>query len=388
MAQRHVKEGLVELELPEDARLDLKKGPQRAGGRMVFYNPAARTSRDLTVAVLRTLEPPDGGWRVLDGLCGSGVRGLRVAREVEHVREVVLNDGDEKAADLARSQALRLGLENVKVTSRSLDEALADSSTRFEFIDIDPYGSPARFLTAAASRASRPGYVAVTATDVAALCGVFPGACIRRYGAAPLRNEWMKETAARILLGAAARRAGAAERAVEPVATLSTDHYIRLIYRVLKGRRFADLSARSLGFLKLDKAGLKAPQSIPFGRLQEEGNVLEGPGPIAGPLWLGDLHDAALLARVKPPEWIADNRALAHFLAVAPGESALPPFHYKLDEVARRLLGSPPSTARAVEALKSAGFAAAPTHFDRKAVKSDASPSELLEALRPFVPRA
>src|SRR6266699_2839711 len=104
MASRRVTEGLVELELPEDPRLDLERGPQRAGGSMVFYNPAAKASRDLTVVVLRALPPPAEGWRVLDGLCGSGVRGLRVAREVDAVAEVVLNDGDARAAALAGAQ--------------------------------------------------------------------------------------------------------------------------------------------------------------------------------------------------------------------------------------------------------------------------------------------
>lgn len=387
MAVRRVSEGLVELELPEDPRLDLQKGPQRAGSQMVFYNPAAKTSRDLTIAVLRALEPPKNGWRILDGLCGSGVRGLRLAREVEHVVEVVLNDGDEGAAALARAQAQRLGAGAVKVTCRSLEEALADSSARFDLIDIDPYGSPARFLTAAAGRASRPGYIAVTATDVAALCGVFPGACLRRYGAAPLRNEWMKETAARILLGAAARKAGAVDRALEPVATLSTDHYIRLIYRVSKGKQAADVSAQSLGFLKVDATGRKAPQKVPLARLHEGEEVLALQGPLAGPMWLGALHDSEVLARVKLPEWLADNRGLAHFLKVAPGESALPPFHYSLDEAARRLRGSPPTTVAALEALKGQGFEGVPTHFDRKAVKTDASPAELLDALRPLVGR-
>ncbi len=381
MSLRRVKEGLVELELPDDPRLDRVKGPQRAGASMVFYNPAARTSRDLTVTVLRALEAPKGGWRVLDGLCGSGVRGLRVALEVDGVGEVVLNDGDPEAAALAQAQVDRLKVASARVTNRSLEEALADRSRRFEFIDIDPFGSPARFLTAAAGRAGRPGYVAATATDVAALCGVFPGACVRRYGAAPLRNEWMKETAARILLGAAARKAGAVERAVEAVATLCAEHYVRVLYRVSKGRQAADRTADHLGFLKVDPSGKQSPRSVPFAALAKDGSLLSGPGPVVGPLWLGPLHDAEVLARATLPEWILNNTALSRFLAVAPAESAMPPWHYDLDEAARKLKGSPPPTGRAVESLEARGFTASRTHFSAKAVKTNASPAEFVEVV-------
>jgi tRNA (guanine26-N2/guanine27-N2)-dimethyltransferase len=381
---RRVKEGLVELELKEDARLDLARGPQTAGASMVFYNPAAKTSRDLTVVVLRALPVPKGGWRALDGLCGSGVRGLRVALEVERVTELTLNDGDPEAAALAASQAERNGVRFARVTNRSLEEALADSTSRYDFIDIDPYGSPVRHLTAAAGRASRPGYVAATATDVAALCGVFPSACVRRYGAAPLRNEWMKETACRILLGAAARKAGAVDRAIEPVATLCTDHYIRILYRVAKGRQAADRAAAQVGFLKLDAQGRESPQTVPLASLPRDEPVLARPGALAGPMWLGPLHEQETLARATLPPWILDNAPLARFLEVAPAEANMPPYHFMLDEAARKLRRSPPPTQTAIDALLSLGFKATRTHFNRKAVKTTASPAELLEALAPL----
>jgi tRNA (guanine26-N2/guanine27-N2)-dimethyltransferase len=384
---RRVKEGLVELELPEDARLDREKGPQRAGAKMVFYNPAARLTRDLTVAVMRALPVPEGGWRVLDGLCGSGVRGLRIALEVERVSEVVLNDGDPEAAALALRQAERLRVAGVRATARSLDEALADRASRFDFIDIDPYGSPARFFTGAATRTSTGGVVAATATDVAALCGVYPDACVRRYGAAPLHNEWMKETAARILLGAAARKAGAAERAIEPLATLAAEHFIRVIFRVLKGKAAGDRAAGHLGFLKVDPAGKAAPRAVPFAPLMKDPEALAGFGPVAGPLWIGPLHDPALLARVDLPPWLEGSGALARFLREAPGEALLPPWHFDLDRAASALHGSPPPTLRAVEALQEAGFQAAPTHFSPKAVKTTASPAQLGEVLRGLVPK-
>ena len=388
MQVRRVQEGLVELELPEDPRLDRVKGPQRAGAQMVFYNPAAKMSRDLTVVVMRAMPAPEGGWRVLDGLTGSGVRGLRVAAEVEHVREVVLNDGEAAATALAQAQVDRLGVKNARVMNRSLDEALADRELRFDLIDIDPYGSPVRFLGGASSRAATDGIIAATATDVAALCGVYAGACIRRYGAAPLHNEWMKETGARILLGAAARKAGAGERFIEPVATMVAEHYIRIMYRVVKGKRVGDRAQEHLGFVKVPADPSRAPQAVPFQRLLKDPEALAGTGPVAGPLWIGPLHDAAVIGRVEVPPWMGKSTALHKFLKFAVEESAMPPWHFDLDIAASKLGGSPPPTRRAVDALKEAGFAASATHFSSKGVKTNASRAELGQVLRGLVARS
>jgi len=381
VAVRLVKEGLVELELPEDPRLDRKKGPQRKGGGAVFYNPAARVSRDLTIVVLRASAAPPGGWSVLDGLCGSGVRGLRVLKEVDAVSEVVLNDGDPAAAELARHQAARVGDVRLKVTNRSLDEALADAGTRFSFIDLDPYGSPVRYFTGAALRCARPGAIAATATDVAALCGVFPAACVRRYGSLPLRNEWMKETAARILLGAAARKAFAVDRAIEPVATMCTEHFVRLIYRIVKGKLAADKAGAHLGFLKPDPEGKERPRVVPLRSLMDDGELMAGKGPAAGPLWTGPLHDAELMGRTVLPEWIPGGEPLGRFLATAAGEADMPPYFFSLDAAAKKLRASPPTTAKAVEELQRRGFKAARTHFDTKGVKTSASPADFLDAV-------
>ncbi len=379
MGTRTLKEGRVELELPDDERLSVSRGPQRAGGGMVFYNPAARDSRDFTVVLLSALDAPQGGWRVLDGLAGSGVRGLRVALEVGGVASVVLNDGDAGACSLAAAQAARNGAEHVTVSNRSLESVLADGEPRFDFIDIDPYGSPLVFFPRAAQRLGRGGYLATTATDMAALCGVYPLACLRRYGAVPLRNEWMKETAARILLGAIARASASADRSVEPVATFSSQHYVRLFLQVRKGAQGAGRVARRVGFLAVDPAGDRPPQRVDFAALEAGAEV--PPGRLVGPLWLADLHDRRVLERARVPDWVAPKSAVRRLLRDGPGEVGLPPWFFALDHAARRLKGSPPPTGVAVEALREQGFAAGRTHMDPKAVKTDASPADFHRVL-------
>ena len=54
-------------------------------------------------------------------------------------------------------------------------------SAGFDYIEIDPFGSPTDFLESSIVRLSRRGILAVTATDTAPLCGTYPNTCKRKY---------------------------------------------------------------------------------------------------------------------------------------------------------------------------------------------------------------
>ena len=73
-------------------------------------------------------------------------------------------------------------------------------SSGFDYIDIDPFGSPNFLLDSSVKRISRGGILAVTATDTSALAGSYPDACRRKYWAEPLRSEMMHEAGLRILI--------------------------------------------------------------------------------------------------------------------------------------------------------------------------------------------
>jgi len=49
--------------------------------------------------------------------------------------------------------------------------------------------------------------VVATATDIASLCGTCPAPTLRNYAARVARTDFVKETAARIVIGALARSA-------------------------------------------------------------------------------------------------------------------------------------------------------------------------------------
>ena len=48
----------------------------------VFYNPAMKTNRDVAVAAIACFSKNDPQYSYLDALSASGIRGLRIAKEV------------------------------------------------------------------------------------------------------------------------------------------------------------------------------------------------------------------------------------------------------------------------------------------------------------------
>jgi tRNA (guanine26-N2/guanine27-N2)-dimethyltransferase len=169
-------------------------------------------------------------------MCASGVRGLRY-KSVLPDSEVMLNDLSENSVNLARKNAEENKLD-VKIENRDIHKFLGDYL--FNFIDIDPFGSPVFFLDSAARSLKNQGYVAITATDTAALCGTSPNACLRKYGIRSLRNDFMKELGLRIMITSAIKTFSKYDMAFTPIFSYSRRHYFRAIGQVKRGAQRTD----------------------------------------------------------------------------------------------------------------------------------------------------
>ncbi|MDD1739770.1 MAG: tRNA (guanine(10)-N(2))-dimethyltransferase, partial [Methanothrix sp.] len=119
-----------------------------------FYNPRMILNRDINVAMVRSL----GISEYLDALAASGIRGMRVAKEAQ-VEAVSLNDISQEARQLMERNLARNAL-NARVTCQNANVLLHER--HFQAVDLDPFGSPSSYLSAA-SRSARE-YLFITAT--------------------------------------------------------------------------------------------------------------------------------------------------------------------------------------------------------------------------------
>src|SRR4030043_639061 len=117
----------------------------------------------------------------------------------------MISDINERAVKLAKRNVHLNGLnERVTVQHKDVNCLLSCHGAprkRFDVVDVDPFGSPVPYLDSAIRALRNNSLLAVTATDMAPLCGVHTKACLRKYGGKPLRTENCQEQAGRFLAG-------------------------------------------------------------------------------------------------------------------------------------------------------------------------------------------
>lgn len=347
----------------------------------VFYNPVMELNRDVAVLALQAYQRTvKKDISVCEPLTGCGVRGIRFATEVKGIRKVVVNDINPKAAKLAKLNAERNKLaERVSVMNEDANLLLsryAAPRKRFDFIDVDPFGSPASHLDSALRALRDGGLLALTATDMAPLCGVHPKACVRKYGGKPLRTGYCHELAVRLLAGCLTMTAAKHDIGVEVVFSHSTDHYIRAYAVVHHGARQADDSVRKMGYILhcftcLHREASKGMFSPWKRECAECGSKLNA----AGPLWLGKIFDeefCALMEGEVAGRNLGQEKRIRRLLFLAKNEAEAPVTYYAIDKVCDKLNLRIPPLTKTMDELRAAGFQAVPTHFNSRGIRTDA----------------
>ncbi len=334
-----------------------------------FYNPKMKLNRDIGVAMTRVL----GITSYLDALSASGIRGLRVAREAG-VERATLNDVSPRACDLIVKNMAQNGLTNCEALCCNANVLM--HQRHFQAVDLDPFGSPSQFLTAGARSAL--SYLFITATDTAPLCGAHLKSGIRKYMARPLRTDYHKEMGARILLGLACRELARLDKAMEPMLTHATDHYVRTYLRVIRGAKNADECLEEMGYVEHcmacgSFAAMKEPSPAGICSHCGEKTVL------AGPLWLGRIQEAEVILRARSN---LEGSSRAEKLLKTCASEVDVPFYYDHHSICERLGITPGKIDNVVEHIRAQGWSASRTHFSGIGIKTDAPLWAVEEASR------
>ncbi len=339
----------------------------------VFYNPRMKLNRDICCSVVRALKRDVV---FLDLLSGSGAKGIRVAHETG--QSVHLNDASEDAVALIEKNARLNGLDNVTVSNENANLLLQKRYGSFDFIDIDPFGTPVQFLDNSLMAVDKHGVLGITATDTAPLCGVYPAACFRKYGARPLRSEFCHEVGLRLLVGYAARTAAKYSYGIRCLLSHSTEHYFRVYLKVFKGKKKADASLEELGYVYYCRKCLE--HEYGRGYLPELRSCgCDGRYEVAGPLWLGRIQDAAFCKGVVRMSWYLTDPGTERLLEMISEEIDIP-FYYDIHRVCRILRTSAIPTDEVIRALEDEGYRATRTHFSKTGIKTDA-PGEVVKGV-------
>ncbi|MDR2698622.1 MAG: N2,N2-dimethylguanosine tRNA methyltransferase, partial [Candidatus Methanoplasma sp.] len=160
----------------------------------VFFNEQMAFGRDVTVMFLRALQK--NSITAADAMSATGARAVRIANEVPDT-VVTANDADPKAVPFIEHNISLNSLSNCAPSNRDLHVLFSESS--FDYVDIDPFGTPMPFIQSAIRGCRKKGIIAITATDTAPLAGAQAGKCRRRYQSEPIRGYMCHEGGLRIL---------------------------------------------------------------------------------------------------------------------------------------------------------------------------------------------
>lgn len=345
----------------------------------IFFNPAASLNRDITVAITSA----DGGSTFCDSMAGVGARGLRVASEVKDIAEVSLVDFNGGALAAARRASVlnrvRRKCEFTESETSSYLFSRLGRDQRFDYVDIDPFGSPIRQIQAALSATSEGGILSLTATDTAVLSGVHRVTCQRRYWSFPLNNHFNHETGIRILVGVTARLGASFDIGIEPVAAHSTKHYVRVFLRVEPGASKADFALTNLGSTTwCPSCGETRTMSTPESRCSQCGMRTK----VAGPLWVGNLAQEEIIQKARKEASARGYRDAEEILESLIGVNRFPPWSFSIERICSVLkVPSVPESA-VYRYLLGSGRRVMRTPFEKAGLKTDARFSEVVEAVK------
>ncbi len=399
-----------------------------------FYNPVMEYNRDINIMLFLNLG--DNLAECLDGLAGTGVRGIRICNEVDGDFNFLINDRKKTSIELIKKNIDLNGLKNAACENKNLNVLL--NERRFDYIDIDPFGSPIPFVDSALQSIKNNGILAVTATDTAALNGSSPKVSFRRYGVTNSKTPCIHEIGLRVLIGFLAVRAASFGFGIKPILSDAHAHYYSIYVRVMRGAKNRDETLEKTGFLLLNKGkrrvvkkqvlkNLSCPScfrmrnEVPSaGRIQRirqggqlfpshestkarnfdrerfEEMLIKSEFPIEiknynnfgcsekviGRLWTGNLWDYEILKKFMLPEWVKNYKTLEKNLTLWLMEAKAPPFFYESHSFGKNLKTNITKLDRIIEALRENGFVATKTSLSPQGFRTDAEGSEIAEIFK------
>ncbi|MGI6472665.1 MAG: tRNA (guanine(10)-N(2))-dimethyltransferase [Candidatus Methanomethylophilaceae archaeon] len=341
-------------------------GPGKKGSE-VFFNEQMAFNRDVSVMLLRAI---DENITVADAMTATGARAARIANEVPGT-EVVANDIDSDSMEYIKRNIELNRLTNCVPSNKNLHVLFTEGV--YDYVDLDPFGSPVPFLQSAIRGCRKNGILAITATDTAPLAGAQAVKCRRRYQAEPIRGYMCHEGGLRILMSTVARELAKFDRGMKPLLSFAADHYYRTYVRVTEGAVAADGSLSRLGYMGYDNKTLERSTSP----LPDDGHRM-------GPFWLGPLHDSELLKKMSS-EGMSEVKRCDKMLKLWREELDTEVFVYDMSELSSHLKLSPPRMDDIIEALNGHGKASK-THVSPTSFKTNLTLEDVLNVYREVTP--
>ncbi|KAJ7097891.1 tRNA methyltransferase [Mycena belliarum] len=367
-------------------------------------------------------QEPQSKFVILEALSATGLRSIRYAKEIPHVRYIIANDLSPTAIEAMNRNIEFNGLgssissNGVEIKVNEGDACTLmynhrESSQRVDVVDLDPYGTAAPFIDAAVQCIRDDGLLCVTCTDLTVLATTnYPEKCFSNYGGVPIKAEYCHEAALRLVLHSISTSAARYGRYIQPLLSLSIDFYVRLFIRIktspLEVKNAVTKTStywvcpycQSFYGQTLAKVTEKAHQngSVNYNFKLQSGPPVGDKCPecdsllhMAGPMWSAPIHDPPFVGKVL--EHLEANTSLygtasrmKGMLTVAK-EELDSPFYFTPTRISKFFHCQTPSFAETTSALLHGGHKVSRSHASAGSIKTTASRAELLDIFRSWI---
>ena len=339
----------------------------------VFFNPKMELNRSLSIAVLATWEKD--ALQIALPLAGSGVRGVRMLKELAETKIKLLdmNDHSDEAFAAMQENSKRNTADSRLSLSQKEATTFLENSQGYDYIDIDPFGSPNPLLDVACRRLARGGLLAVTATDTGALAGSFIDAGRMKYWAENKNTLQKHELGLRILARKVMLVAMQHAKALTPILSYHHEHYYRIFFRCEKGKQ---------------KAAALYPQTTAThfvcencgnqGAFQSLCPYCQYPQQPLGPLYSGQLQDEHFCSRLV--EEFPDFQDLLQPLLQ--DDALKQTGFFDTHELCKHSKLPLCKISELVSRLEAKGFVATQSGFERTGCKTNAKIKDILNCLQ------
>lgn len=373
MRLKEIDEGKAKLLIPDPEEFK-KEGKFDPSWAPVFYNPRMIFNRDFSVIVVSFLSPK----HIVDALSATGIRGIRYYLESYTADEIIFNDRNKNSVELIQKNIELNKIPNTAVFNKDANSLLYEIKS--DFIDIDPFGSPAPFILSSINAVKRGGFIAYTATDLAPLEGRARRSCMRKYFTSNYKLSLSKEIGLRVLISKVIQESAIIEKTVYPLISYYSDYYYRVFFKVINGAKRADASLENLGYIyECQDCGyheVSSTQCINKCSYCGSKNIK-----IVGPLWLGNLIDKDfsknLYQNIEKFSYLKYYNKIRSIIDLLINESNYIGY-YNLDFLASKHKINVPAVTKMIECLGDASR----THFDSKSIKTNKKFEDILLCIK------
>ncbi len=336
----------------------------------VFYNPVMKLNRDISLLVIATyFEKPI---KFCDPMAASGIREMRFLKTIpKRFEKLVVGDISKTAIKNIKKNFRLNGISLKKVELKHQNALFTIAQDYYDFIEVDPFGSPVPFLDIAIQKIKHNGILSVTATDTAALCGTYPKTTLRKYNIRVSRTLWHEELGLRNLIAYCQIQAAKYEKLLVPIISYSQDHYYKIFFQVQESRTRALDNIKQLRYIEWETVS----QESKIKEFETKDSM--------GKTYVGPLNNKDFIKKsIINTHLIKENKKIAKLLTSLYQELDIVGYYNPHKFQKHHKFESQLKFEEIIERLKSKNFKVSRPHNNKLGIKTNASAKEFMKILK------